>query len=105
MTTSAKSSRPNPAKAEATKINSDGVDRFSLTDLDALAVEVDGAFVIIVETPAGRYRRRVYLTAKAAEKAANRAGGRGLNCRVYLAKLLPVHTVVASTVTLPGVVA
>lgn len=78
----------------------------SLDELDALAEHVDGAFVVLVRiTPSSRpaalrepdpprYRRRVFLSAAAAERAARAAQGRGEACRVYLAELTPLHRVV-----------
>lgn len=44
-----------------------------LTVLDDIARHVDGAFVLVVKVTAGRYRRRCFLTVKAAEDAARRA--------------------------------
>lgn len=86
----------------------------SLDNLDALAVLVDGAFVVLirlnaparpaaleakgvqsVETPerpvAPKYRRRVFMSAAAAERAARAAVARGETVRVYLAQLAPLH--------------
>lgn len=67
----------------------------SLGDLDALAEHVDGAFVLLVRiTPSTRYRRRVYLSAAAAERAVRAAQGRGEAATVYLCELTPLHRVV-----------
>lgn len=66
-----------------------------LGDLDALAAHVAGAFVVVVEVTERKYRRRCYLTAKAAENAARRATERGENATVYLAELKPLWRVVA----------
>jgi hypothetical protein len=42
-----------------------------LTDpLDDIAHHVDGAFVLVVKVSGGRYRRRCFLTACSAERAA-----------------------------------
>ena len=83
---------------------------FSLDVLDALAEHVDGAFVVLVRvTPSLRpaalreaeppgYRRRVFLSAAAAERAARAAQGRGESCRVYLAELRPLHRLVGGDV-------
>lgn len=78
----------------------------SLDDLDALARRVDGAFVLLLRiTPANRpavleggqeppkYRRRVFLSAAAAERAVRAAVVRGESCRVFLAELTPLHLV------------
>ncbi len=61
-----------------------------LTDLDALAAHVDGTFVVVVEVTAGQYRRRCFLTAKSAQRAAERAVERGESVTVYLAELRPL---------------
>lgn len=66
-----------------------------LADLDALAAHVDGAFVVVVKSNGLKYRRRCYLTAKAAEDAVRRASQRGENAVVYLAELRPLWRVVA----------
>jgi hypothetical protein len=62
----------------------------SLQPLDDIARHVDGAFVVVVETTGDRYRRRCFLSAKAAEDAARRATVRGENATVYLAELKPL---------------
>ncbi|TDO52617.1 hypothetical protein EV643_102456 [Kribbella sp. VKM Ac-2527] len=61
-----------------------------LGGLDAVAAAVDGAFVVVVETTGGKYRRRCFLTAASAERAAGRATERGENATVYLAELKPL---------------
>lgn len=81
-------------------------DGLSLDDLDAHAGLVDGAFVVLLKiTPPNRpavlgdgpeppkYRRRVFLSAAAAERAVRAAAARGETCRVYLAELKPLHLV------------
>jgi hypothetical protein len=62
----------------------------TVDSLDAIAHHVDGAFVVVVEATGGKYKRRCYLTAKAAENAAGRATLRGENATVYLAELKPL---------------
>lgn len=57
---------------------------------DEVAEHVDGTFVVVVKVSAGKYRRRCYLTAKAAQAAADRAVVRGESAVVYLAELRPV---------------
>lgn len=64
-----------------------------LTVLDDIARHVDGAFVVVVELTAGQYRRRCFLTARAAEAAARRATDRGETATVYLAELKPLWKV------------
>lgn len=64
-----------------------------LGGLDALAAAVDGAFVVVVEVTGGKYKRRCFLTAASAERAAARATDRGENATVYLAELKPLWKV------------
>lgn len=64
-----------------------------LTALDDIARHVDGSFVVVVEVTAGRYRRRCFLTVKAAQAAARRATDRGETATVYLAELKPLWKV------------
>lgn len=76
------------------KINTEvEVDGSTLADLDAMAEHINGALVVVVVTPAGRYRRRVFLTAAAAERAVRNAEARGHSAEVFLAELRPVHRV------------
>lgn len=65
-----------------------------LRELDALAAHVDGAFVVVVKVSGERYRRRCYLTAKAAENAARRAVERGETATVYMAELKPLFRLI-----------
>lgn len=58
--------------------------------LDEIAQHVNGVFVIVVETTAGRHRSRCFLTAAAAEKAARRAVQAGHPAEVFLAELRPL---------------
>ena len=71
-----------------------GISRFSLdpvTDpLDDIAAHVDGSFVLVVKVTGGRYRRRCFLTAASAERAARRAQAAGHNATIYLAELNPL---------------
>ncbi len=65
----------------------------SVEPLDDIARHVDGAFVVVVKVTAGHYRRRCFLTVKAAESAARRATDRGETATVYLAELKPLWKV------------
>ena len=69
---------------------------FSLEELDALAGCLAGAFVVVVAIAGEpvQYRRRPYLSAAAAERAARRALARGQNVRVYMAELKPLYRLV-----------
>jgi hypothetical protein len=58
--------------------------------LDELANHVDGTFVVVVHVTADKYRRRCFLTAKAAQRAARNAQDAGHNARVFLAELKPL---------------
>lgn len=64
-----------------------------LSDADEIARHVDGALVVVVEVSYGKYRRRCFLTAKAAERAVGNARRRGQSARVYLAELKPLYRV------------
>lgn len=48
------------------------------------------ALVAVVQTSAGTYRRRVFLSLDAAQKALERAEARGLDAQVVLCELRPV---------------
>lgn len=60
---------------------------------DEAATHVDGTFVVVVKVTGGRYRRRCFLTVKAAEAAARRATDRGENAVVILSELRPLYHV------------
>lgn len=62
----------------------------SLAPLDEIARHVDGTFVVVVKVSAGKYRRRCFLTAASAQRAAARATARGESATVYLAELRPL---------------
>src|SRR4051812_8724074 len=75
----------------ATKIESNLTWRSDvLAGLDDLARLVDGTFVVVVQVTGGKYRRRCFLTAASAERAARRATDRGENATVYMAELKPL---------------
>lgn len=65
-------------------------------DWEDLAAHVNGAFVVVVETPHGTYRRRVWLTLAPAERAARAAQDAGHNAVVLLAELRPLYRVEGS---------
>ena len=58
--------------------------------LDEIAAHVDGTLVVVVHVTGDKYRRRCFLSAKAAERAARNAQTAGHNTRVYLAQLKPL---------------
>ena len=65
-----------------------------LTDpLDDIAHHVDGAFVLVVKVSGGKYRRRCFLTAASAERAARNAQDAGHSAVVFLAELKPLWRV------------
>ncbi|BCW76267.1 hypothetical protein [Arthrobacter sp. NicSoilB11] len=51
---------------------------------------VTGVHVVVVETPAGKYRRRVYFNLPSAQTAADRAAMAGHPAHVILCQLMPV---------------
>ena len=57
------------------------------------AQQVRGCFVLVVETPGDRYRRRTFLTLAAAERAVDRARLAGHASSVLLCRLVPVAVV------------
>ncbi len=52
--------------------------------------QVRGTFVVVVESPVGRYRRRCYLSLASAERAADKAEAAGHLVEVLLCRLEPV---------------
>jgi hypothetical protein len=64
--------------------------------LDDIAQHIDGAFVLVVKGNGGRYRRRCFLSAASAEKAARNALDAGHNAEVYLAQLKPLWKLTAT---------
>jgi hypothetical protein len=58
--------------------------------LDEIAHHVDGIFVLVVKVTGGKYRRRCFLSAASAEKAARNALEAGHNAEVFLAELKPL---------------
>jgi hypothetical protein len=63
--------------------------------LDEIAAHVDGSFVLVVKVTGGLYRRRCFLAAASAERAARRAQAAGHNATVYLAELKPLWKLTA----------
>lgn len=49
---------------------------------------VTGVHVVVVETAAGKYRRRVYLSLKSAQAAADRAAMAGYPAQLILCQLI-----------------
>ena len=65
--------------------------------LDDIAAHVDGSFVLVVKVTGGKYRRRCFLTAASAERAARRAQDAGHNATIYLAELKPLWKLTGGT--------
>lgn len=102
--------RIRPGRAtEADRKSKTGEDRSSaptvadIADVQEFADRVDGVFVIVVKITGGtlpdesgrvRYRRRCFLTLKAAEDAARRATDAGYNAVIVLAELKAVYRVI-----------
>ncbi|TDT30882.1 hypothetical protein [Naumannella halotolerans] len=105
MLSSENRSRPAGNRA-ANKINAGTGSTYSVVDLDAMAAQVDGAFVVLVRVADDRYRRRVFLTVKSAENHARKAQQRGQDARIFLCELKPLVKVCGlEAAPLPGVVA
>ena len=49
------------------------------------------ALVVLVEDRTGRYRRRLYLSLRSAERAGARANARGADARAILCRITPVE--------------
>jgi hypothetical protein len=65
-----------------------------LSDLDAMAENIRGYFVVqVVIDDAGHRRTQLYRSAGAAERAVSRARERGRTAHVSLCQLLPVGVV------------
>lgn len=77
--------------------NSKAVDLVHVDPLDEIAQHVDGTFVLVVKVSAGKYRRRCFLAAAAARKAARNAIEAGHNATVFLAELKPLWKLSAPT--------
>ena len=58
--------------------------------LDEIAQHVDGTFVLVVKVTGGKYRRRCFLSAASAERAARNALEAGHNAVIFLAELKPL---------------
>jgi hypothetical protein len=58
--------------------------------LDEIAAHVDGTFVVVVHVTGDKYRRRRFMTAKAAERAARNAQDAGHSAVIFLAELKPL---------------
>lgn len=65
--------------------------------LDEIAKHVDGCFVVVVRVSGGTYRRRCFLTAASAERAARNALDAGHDAQVYLAQLKPLWRLTGGT--------
>jgi hypothetical protein len=65
--------------------------------LDEIAAHVDGSFVLVVKVTGGKYRRRCFLTAASAQRAARNAQAAGHNATIYLAELKPLWKLAGGT--------
>jgi len=86
-------SGPSVVSGTAHKLGDEPSLLHSVDPRDGVARHVGGTFVVVVEATGGKYRRRCYLTVKAAENAARRATDRGETATVYLAELRPLWKV------------
>jgi hypothetical protein len=60
---------------------------------DELVRVIDGTFVVVVKVTGGRYRRRCFLSLRAAQDAARRAQQHGETAAVVMAELRPLWLV------------
>jgi hypothetical protein len=81
-----------PADNQAAKTFSGGTNTSISAEADrtTASVLVTGVHVVVVETPAGKYRRRVYFNLPGAQRAADRAIMAGHSAHVILCQLIPV---------------
>lgn len=80
-----------PAGNQAAEMFSGGNTPSLSAGLDRTAAAlVTGVHVVVVETTAGRYRRRVYFNLPGAQRAADRAAMAGHPAAVILCQLMPV---------------
>jgi hypothetical protein len=85
----ARESRPAGNQAAENILRGTGSSISAEADKIATAL-VTGVHVVVVETPAGKYRRRVYLSLDSAQRAADRAIMSGHPAHVVLCQLMPV---------------
>ena len=78
--------------AETGPHNSTPVDH-DYTRHQAEALSAVTGYALAVETGAGRYRRRMFLTLAAAENAVARARARGQYAEVILVRVVPVEVI------------
>lgn len=57
--------------------------------IDALRARAAG-YALLVENPAGKYRRRLFLTLASAQRAKDRATARGQYAAILLVRIVPV---------------
>jgi hypothetical protein len=91
----AASNKPSPVTGFAD--DSKPGDLLAVDPLDAIAHHVDGTFVLVVRVTGGKYRRRCFMTAASAERAARNALDAGHNATVFLAQLKPLWKLSSST--------
>jgi hypothetical protein len=91
----AASNTPSPATGSA--VDSKPAKLTPADALDDIAQHVDGAFVLVVKVSGPKYRRRCFLTAASAERAARNALEAGHNAEVFLAELKPLWKLTAPT--------
>ena len=84
----AASNTPSPATGFA--VDSKPAGLVHVDPPDEIAHHVDGTFVLVVKVTGGKYRRRCFLSAASAEKAARNALEAGHDATVFLAELKPL---------------
>jgi hypothetical protein len=86
--------RPQAPSESPSKATTASLPLETVCALDTLAKAVDGTFVVVVEHPGAKYRRRAYLTVASAERSAANARAKGHTVTVYLAELKPLWRLV-----------
>jgi hypothetical protein len=84
----AASNKPSPATGFAD--HSKPAQLNPVDALDDIAQHVDGTFVLVVKVTGGKYRRRCFMSAASAERAARNAVEAGHSATVFLAQLKPL---------------
>ena len=80
-----------PAPPLCRTTSSIGSRKVSTAELGATSPTMSrSAFVVVVETTRGKYRRCCFLTAASAERSATNALAKGYDAKVYLAELKPL---------------
>lgn len=86
--TQTQESRPGHESKAAVNLGTTSIS--ATLDGTTAAALLTGVHVVVVETTAGKYRRRVYFNLPGAQRAADRAIMAGHSARIILCRLAPV---------------